>query len=61
MNQVAKSMRSGCLIRACFGSCTGDDDEKVEDEAERSDAKDNRCDSSIDLQQIARERTAEEQ
>ena len=61
MNQVAKGMRSRRLIGAGLGSCTGDDDEKVEDDTKRSDSKDDRCDGSINLPQIARERTSEEQ
>ena len=59
--QVAKGMRSRRLIGAGLGSCTGNDDEKVEDDTKRSNAKDNGCDSDIDLPQIARESTTEEQ
>ena len=47
--QVTKDMRSRRLIRAALGNRTSDDDEKVEDDAERSDAEDNRCDGDIDL------------
>ena len=61
MNKVAKGMRSGCLIRAALGSCPCNDDEKVEDDTKRSDSKDNGCDGSINLPQITRERTSEEQ
>ena len=49
MNQVAKGVRSRGLIGADLGSCTGDDDEKVDGDTKRSDSKDNRCDGSINL------------
>ena len=54
-------MGRGCLIRAALGSCTSDDDEKVEDDTKRSDAKDNGCNGNVDFPEITTEGTAEEQ
>ena len=54
-------MGCGCLIRATLGSCTSDDNEKVEDDTKRCDAKDNGRDGNVNLPQIATEGTAEEQ
>ena len=59
--QVTNGMGPRRLIRATLRRCTSNGDEKVEENAERSDAKNNRCDGCIDLPQIAREGAAEEQ
>ena len=61
MPQVAKSMGYRRLIGEAPGSCASHNDKKVGNYAKKSETKDNRCDGGIDLPQIARECTAEEQ
>jgi hypothetical protein len=49
------------LIWAAHGSCACDDDENVEDDAERCHTEDDGCDGDIDLQKIAGEGAGEKQ
>ena len=61
MSQVAKSMGYRRLIGEAPEGCTFHNDKKVGNHAKKSETKDDRYDGGIDLPQIAREWTAEEQ
>ena len=56
-----KDSHSRGLIRTAHGSCPSNDDEQVEEDAERGNTKDDRHDSCVDLPKVVGEGTAEEQ
>ena len=59
--QVAKDLRSRCLIRTALGDGPSNDNEKEEKEAERGDGNDNRCDSDVDFPEVAGKGTTKKQ
>jgi len=61
MEDMAEDTCTGGLIRAAHRSCSRNDDESVKGGAERSDTKDDACDSHIDLPKVERQGTTEEQ
>jgi hypothetical protein len=58
---MAEDAGTGSLVRADHGNCTCDDDENVEDHAERCHTDDDGCDGNVDLPKIAGEGTTEKQ
>ena len=58
---MAHSACAGSLIRASLGSRSCNDSDKVENKTNRSEAEDDRCDGNVDLPEVPRESTAEEQ
>ena len=58
---MAEDTRPRGLIRAARRSCPRDDNENVEGDAECSDAKDNACDSHVDIPKIERQGGTEQQ
>ena len=58
---AAQDTGTGSLIWATLGSRPRNDDEKVEEDAKRSEAEDDGCDSDVDPPEVVRERTTEEQ
>ena len=58
---MAEETGTRSLIRADHGSRTCDNDETIEDHAERCDAKDDSCDNDVDLPKVARKCTTEKQ
>jgi len=60
-NQVAKGIRSRCLIWAALGSYTSGDDENVENDAKQDDNKNDGCNGTVELPEIARECTTKKQ
>ena len=59
--EVAEDAGMRGLIRAAVGGCSRDDNDDVEDDTKRGHSKDDRRGGDINLPQITRERTAEEQ
>ena len=49
---VTQNMGGRGLIWAAFGSRPRNNDGEIEENAERGDTKDNRCDSEIDPQKV---------
>ena len=58
---MSEDMCTGGLIRATLGSCACNDNESIEGNAKRGDADNNERDDGVDLPQISRESTTEEQ
>ena len=58
---MAHDVGAGSLVRAVLGSCPRNDNGKVEDDANRSNAEDDECDGNADPPEIATKCTTEEQ
>ena len=61
IRDVTEDACARCLIWAAHKSCSRNDNEEVEEDTTRGNAKDNRCDSRVNLPKVPGECTTKQQ